>query len=33
MTADEQEFSGLVKRHKGTIYSVCIKEQLKKFNG
>jgi len=24
MTADEQEFSGLVKRHKGTIYSVCL---------
>ncbi len=24
MNADEQEFSGLVKRHKGTIYSVCL---------
>lgn len=33
MNADGQEFSGLVKRHKGMIYSVCIKEQLKKFNG
>ena len=24
MNADEQEFSGLVKRHKKTIYSVCL---------
>ena len=24
MNADEQEFSGLIKRHKETIYSVCL---------